>query len=425
MGFAREEAVIMIRSRTLASTRRIWRSAIGGLLLSLFFAIPFSQAQTFTVLYAFHGKGDGKYPEGRLLQGREGGGLYSTTYGGGSFNYGTVFQIGSHGKESVLSSFWGGNGLGPESGLIQDSAGNFYGTTYDGGTLEGGLCLHGCGTVFKLDPSGKLTVLHAFTGGTDGGQPETALVEDAAGNLYGTTTIGGDLSCRYGMGCGVVFKLDPNGIETVLHAFSGMPDGWWPSGELVPDGQGNFYGTTWFGGPSDYGTVFKLNSSGQETILYSFSGISSGEYPNGPLVPDAKGNVYGTANGGGDTSCDLCGLVFELDTAGKETVLHTFSGSPDGAYPYAGLVIDSSGNLYGTTYGGGSRACGLGCGTVFKVDAHGNETVLHTFTGGTDGSEPRDRLNIDGSGNVYGTAPGGGDSSCGYGGCGVVFKIVP
>lgn len=411
----------MISSPSFPSASRVWRSAIGGLVL-LLFAIAFSQAQTFTVLYTFQGKGNGKYPEGRLLPGREGS-IYSTTEGGGSFNYGTVFEIDSHGKESVLSSFWGGNGLGSESGLIQDSAGNFYGTTYDGGTLEGGQCLHGCGTVFKLDTSGKITVLHAFTGGTDGGQPEAGLVQDDADNLYGTTTIGGDLNCRYGMGCGVVFKLDTNGNETVLHAFSGTPDGWYPTGELAVDREGNFYGTTWFGGSSDDGTIYQLTPSGTETILYSFDGIAGGEYPNGPLVSDAQGNVYGTTNGGGNTSCDLCGLVFKLDTAGHETVLHTFTGSPDGAYPFAGLIIDSSGNLYGTTYGGGGTRCGLGCGTVFKVDANGNETVLHAFTGGSDGAEPRDRLIIDGSG-LYGTAPSGGDPTCGYGGCGVVFKIV-
>lgn len=413
---------MMIRP-PFASTCRTWRPAIGGFILALLFAIPLSQAQTFSVLYTFHGQGNGRYPEGRLVQGSEGG-AYATTYSGGSFGYGTVFAIDSRGKESVLSSFWGGNGLGPESGLTQDSAGNFYGTTYDGGTLEGGLCLHGCGTVFKLGLSGKLTVLYAFTGGADGGQPEAGLVQDAVGNLYGTTTIGGDLSCRYGLGCGVVFKLDTTGKETVLHAFSGSPsDGWYPTGELVPDGNGGFYGTTWFGGPSGYGTIYKLESSGQETVLFNFTGISGGEYPNGPLVQDAQANVYGTTNGGGDTSCDLCGLVFKLDAAGHETVLHTFTGSSDGAYPYAGLILDPLGNLYGTTYGGGSTGCGVGCGTVFKVDAKGNETVLHAFTGGADGAWPRDRLIMDASGNLYGTAPGGGDLSCG--GCGVVFKLVP
>jgi uncharacterized repeat protein (TIGR03803 family) len=357
------------------------------------------------------------------------GGFYSTTSRGGSFDYGTIFGITAQGKEAVLHSFWSGDGSESSAGLIQDSAGNFYGTTYGGGTEEGGGCVHGCGTVFKLDPAGRLTVLHAFTGGADGGQPEAALVQDVAGNLYGTTTVGGDLSCRYGMGCGVLFKVDTNANETVLHAFSGQPDGWYPTGELVPDGKGNFYGTTWFGGASDDGTVFKLDSTGTVTVLYSFDGIAGGEGPNGPLVADAQGNVYGTTAGGGDTSCDLCGVVFRLEPSGKETVLHTFTGSPnDGAFPYAGLIRDTSGNLYGTTWEGGAGCLASGCGTVFKVDMNGNETVLHGFTGGTDGGFPRERLVMDHSGDLYGTAAQGGDPSCGGGvdgGCGVVFKIVP
>jgi len=413
-----------MRPRTFIPSPRSCRRVLSGLVLALLLAVPLSQAQTFTVLYSFQGKGDGKYPSGRLLPNKRGG-VYGVTSGGGSFNYGTVFRIDSHGKESVLRSFWGGNGLRPESGLVQDSAGNLYGTTYDGGTLELGGCLHGCGTVFKLDTSGKVTVLHAFTGGSDGGQPETGLVLDAANNLYGTTSIGGDLNCRYGMGCGVLFKIDTTGAETVLHAFSGKPDGWYPSGDLLPDGKGDFYGTTWFGGDDDYGTIFKLNSSGHVTILYSFAGIAGGEYPNGPLVVDTQGNVYGTTNGGGDTGCELCGLVFKLDPAGNETVLHTFTGSPgqDGAYPYSGLIRDSSGNLFGTTYGGGTSGCGLGCGTVYKVDGSGNESVLHAFSGGADGWLPIDRLIMDGSGNIYGTAESGGDPSCPYSGCGTVYKI--
>jgi len=412
----------MTKPQAYGSISRGRQGAVTSLLVLLLFAVPLTQAQRFEVLHTFNGKGDGKYPEGRLLP-DELGGVYSSTYGGGSFDYGTIFAIDSHGKESVPHSFWGGDGLAPWAGLIQDRAGNFYGTTYDGGTLEGGECVHGCGTVFKLDPAGKLTVLYAFTGGMDGGQPEAGLVLDKEGNLYGTTTVGGDLSCRYGLGCGVVFRLDTGGVETVVHAFSGQPDGWWPTGELVPDGKGNFYGTTWFGGSSDYGTIYRLDSSGVETVLYSFDGITGGEYPNGPLVWDAAGNVYGTTNGGGDTSCELCGLVFKLDAAGHETVLHTFTGSPDGAYPYAGLIIDSSGNLYGTTYGGGGTACGLGCGTVFKVDANGNESVVHAFTGGSDGAIPIARLILDRAGNLYGTASGGGNLSCG--GCGVVFRIAP
>jgi|HubBroStandDraft_5_1064220.scaffolds.fasta_scaffold02498_4 uncharacterized repeat protein (TIGR03803 family) len=420
----------MMGLRDHQSASRMWEGAVTSLFILLLCANPLAQAQTFAVLYTFAGKGDGRYPEARLLAGKAGG-LFSTTSNGGSFDYGTIFTIDSHGTETVLHSFWSGDGSESLAGLIEDGAGNFYGTTYDGGTPEGGECVHGCGSVFKLDPAGKLTVLHAFTGGTDGGQPEAALIQDDVGNLYGTTTVGGDLSCGYGgLGCGVVFKVDTYGNETVLHAFSGQPDGSRPSGELLPDGKGNFYGTTWFGGASDYGTVFKLDSTDTETVLFSFDGNPGGEYPNGPLVADAQGNVYGTTNGGGDSSCYLCGVIFRIDSSGNETVLHTLTGAPnDGAFPYAGLIRDTSGNLYGTTWAGGSAGClGLGCGTVFEVDVNGNETVLHGFSGGTDGGAPRERLIIDRSGNLYGTAPEGGNPSCGGGvdsGCGVVFKIVP
>jgi uncharacterized repeat protein (TIGR03803 family) len=412
-----------------ASTSEVWRSALSlaAVLLSLLFAGAWAQAQTFTLLRQFPGNGDGRYPYGALL--RDGAGnLYGTTGGGGAFDYGTVFEISSSGKESILHSFWGGDGLQPWAGLVRDPAGNFYGTTYDGGSLEKGQCRHGCGTVFKLDNKGNLTVLHAFTGGTDGGQPQAGLVRDKAGNLYGTTTIGGDLSCGYGSGCGLVFKLDKDGKEIVLHAFSNHPDGGHPRGDLIRDKAGNFYGTTESGGSSDYGTVFKLDPSGNETVLYSFSGITSGEYPVGRLARDADGNLYGTTNGGGDPSCYLCGVVFKIDKAGNETVLHTFTGNPDGAYPFGGLTRDRAGNLYGSTYaGGGSNGCyTLGCGSVFKVDANGNETVLHGFTGGSDGEIPFGAMIVDKSGNLYGTAPAGGNRACGQGsGCGVVFKLTP
>jgi uncharacterized repeat protein (TIGR03803 family) len=244
------------------------------------------------------------------------------------------------------------------------------------------------------------------------------------GNLYGTTTIGGDPSC----GCGLVFKLDKNAKETVLHAFSGKPDGWRPSGPLSRDELGNVYGVTGAGGSSDAGTVFKLDPSGNETILYSFVGWVSGLYPNGQLARDAKGNFYGVTEDGGVSPC-FCGIVFKLDKAGIETVWHMFTGNSDGAYPYSGLTRDGAGNVYGSTYGGGgSSGCfGGGCGTVFEVDVNGKETVMHGFTGGSDGGMPFGALILDKSGNLYGTALGGGDGACvgGFGGCGVVFKLTP
>jgi uncharacterized repeat protein (TIGR03803 family) len=387
--------------------------ALAGLLL----VCTGGQAQTFTVLHKFHDGRDGAFPYDALLLDASGN-LYGTTAGGGSFAYGTVFEITSSGKEIVLHSFWGGDGLQPWGDVVRDQAGNLYGTALDGGTLEQGQCDHGCGTVFKLDTTGKLTVLHAFTGWADGGEPRAGLLRDNAGNLFGTTTKGGT-------GSGVVFKIAPNGKETILHTFSGGQGGWYPEGDLVRDKAGSFYGSV-LGGASDYGAVFVLSPSGKYTILYSFPGGSSGAYPVGRLALDSQSNLYGaTQNGGG--SC-YCGVVFKLDRSGHETVLHTFTGNPDGAYPELGIARDRSGNLYGTTYGGGgsSNCYGLGCGTAYQVGSKGKETVLHSFTGGSDGRIPFGGLALDKSGNLYGTAPGGGDLSCSKGyGCGVVFKLTP
>ena len=207
------------------------------------------QAQTFNVLHKFHNGRDGAFPYDALLLDASGN-LYGTTAGGGSFAYGTVFEITSSGKEIVLHSFWGGDGLQPWGDVVRDQAGNLYGTALDGGTLEQGQCDHGCGTVFKLDTTGKLTLLHAFTGGADGGEPRAGLLRDNAGNLFGTTTTGGT-------GSGVVFKIAANGKETILHTFSGGQGGWYPEGDLVRDKVGNIYGSV-LGGASDYGAVFVL-----------------------------------------------------------------------------------------------------------------------------------------------------------------------
>ena len=289
--------------------------------------------------------------------------------------------------ESVLYSFKGvtdGDGYYPTAGLVQDAQGNLYGTTDQGGASY-------YGTVFKLDTTGNETVLYSFKVGTDGYYPEAGLVQDGQGNLYGTTYAGGDLACSFGNGCGTVFKLDTTGKETVFYSFTGVGgDGADPQAGLVRDAQGNLYGTAGGGGdlacdpPNGCGTVFKVDTTGKETVLYSFKGSPDGHQPLAGLVRDAQGNLYGTTHEGGDLPCELpvgCGTVFKLDTTGKETVLHSFTGNPDGRFPYAGLVQDAQGNLYGTTVQGGDLACNGDCGTVFKVDTTGKETVLYSFTG--------------------------------------------
>jgi uncharacterized repeat protein (TIGR03803 family) len=387
------------------------------------FALP-ATAQTLTVLHQFTAGGDGRFPSAGVIADPNGS-LYGVTRLGGSFGYGAVFGLDANDKETVLHSFWSGDGGWPEAPLIRDRMGNLYGTTFYGGSPGGGGCVHGCGTVFKLDPQGLLSVLHAFSGGADGGNPMGGLIRDGPGNLYGTASTGGD--SKLGFICGVVFKIDKKGNEKVLHAFRDFPDGCQPVGALTRDKDGNLYGATEWGGASKWGSVFKIDPRGIESVLYSFTNQADGGLPMGPLVLDAAGNLYGTANIGGGP---MYGVVFKLDKAGKETVLYTFKDSPDGSQPAGGLVRDNVGNLYGATWFGGSYTqCdgSLGCGTLFEVDARGNESVLYNFSGKEDGAFPNGPLIRDNAGAFYGSTSEGGNSSCWSfgGGCGVVFKFVP
>lgn len=320
-------------------------------------------------------------------------------------------------KFRVLYSFSGGVDGGPRAGLVRDSAGNLYGTTKFGGNPSCQSPSGSCGVVFKLTPNGDGTwsesVLYAFTGTPDGANPVAGLIFDPAGNLYGTTSFGGDLSCgEPGFGCGTVFKLDTTGILTVLHTFSSGTDGDSPYAGLIRDPAGNLYGTTYLGGGRNAGTAFKLDINGNETVLHTFSiGGGGGYYPQAGLLRDAAGNLYGTTNIGG---ASFWGTVFKLDKAGKFSVLYSFTGGVDGGAPYAGLIGDAAGNLYGTTYIGGAS----GQGTVFKLDKNGNETVLHSFAGGADGSSPYAGLIRDAAGNLYGTTVYGGTSNRG-----TIFKL--
>jgi uncharacterized repeat protein (TIGR03803 family) len=301
---------------------------------------------------------------------------------------------------TVLYSFTGyADGGYPYAGLILDAASWPY------------------GTVFMLDKTGKETVLYSFCSRKnckDGANPYAGLVRDAAGNLYGTTWYGGTGGCKddYGSGCGTVFKVDKTGKETVLYSFT-KTRGTYPYAGLVVDAAGNLYGTTVKGGASGHGTVFMLDKTGKETVLHSFSGVPDGAYPYAGLVRDAAGNLYGTTVNGGAHDY---GTVFMLDKTGKETVLHSFTGTGGrGGNPYAGLIRDAAGNLYGTTSGGGHN----GRGTVFKLDKAGKETVLHSFLYG-DGVSPRAGLVRDANGNLYGTTESGGPHCCG-----TVFELTP
>jgi uncharacterized repeat protein (TIGR03803 family) len=383
-------------------------------------SVPSVQAQTFTVLHEFGQPGDGAEPASGVIVDSSGN-VYGVTLNGGSFNYGIVFSLDAAGNESVLHNFLGGDGLSSDGGLFLDGAGNIYGTTANGGTPEAGGCAHGCGTVFKRDAAGVQNELYAFTGTTDGGAPDAALIRDAAGNFYGTGSIGGSQSC-FGAGCGVIFKLDAANQESVLYIFMDGTDGKFPHG-LVADPSGNLYGATYDGGTYGKGGVFEVDPAGTFTVLHSFTGGADSDNPTGLLVRDQAGNLYGTTNSG--PSGVGFGIVYKLEPSGKLKVLHSFTEEADGKYPIS-LVRDAAGNLYGVTLGGGtSSGCYYGgCGTVFKLDTGGNKTVLHSFTG-SDGQLPIG-LTMDRAGNLYGTTLGGGKGSqCAYyKGCGVVFKLT-
>jgi uncharacterized repeat protein (TIGR03803 family) len=296
------------------------------------------------------------------------------------------------------------DGAWPEAAVTRDAAGNLYGTTFFGGTGTGcDIYFGGCGEVFKLDTAGVETVLHSFGGVPDGSNP-TARVLDASGNLYGTTAFGGEHDH------GTVFKVNAiTGVETILHSFAGGADGANPNAGLAQDAAGNFYGTTQYGGEGcdgrGCGTVFELSTTGEETILYRFRDVPDGASPLGGVALDSSGDIYGTTWLGGVYSM---GTVFSLDHSRNETVLHSFAGGRDGANPMDAPVLDQAGNLYGTTSAGGPYF-----GTLFMVNTSGNESISYSFTGGSDGAYPYSHPVVDASGNLFGTVSQGG--CCGSG----------
>ncbi len=267
--------------------------------------------------------------------------------------------------ETVLYSFatQPGDGEYPDAGLIFDTNGNLYGTTVSGGAYYGG-------TVFELTAAGSEKVLYSFgSQPRDGSGPYAGLIFDNAGNLYGTTSYGGAFKCSNAYVCGTVFELTAAGKEKILYSFGSYPgDGLVPEAGLIFDNAGNLYGTTFEGGASTNGTVFELTADGTEKILYSFSnGPGDGAYPIAGVIFDSNGNLYGTTSSGG---AYYAGTVFELTAAGTEKVLYSFGSQTDDiVLPNAGVIFDTNGNLYGTTRLGGDLECEApyGCGTVFKL----------------------------------------------------------
>ena len=414
----KSESTQSARSRTSTFTSPARSSQSFVLLIALAFVTQFGHGQTLTTLYSFTG-GNGRGPQAGLVR-DSAGNLYGTTYtGGGSCDCGTIFKLNSAGNLQVLHRFtyWPDGSL-PVAPMIRDAAGNLYGTAALGGDPNS--CEGNCGTVFKVDAAGRFTVLYPFTGPPDGALPTYGgLIRDANGNLYGMTELGGDTSCDNGLGCGTVFKLDASNHETVLYRFTADgAEGNTPVGGLIRDAAGNLFGTTSNGGDpacfSGCGTVFKLDTTGKLTVLHSFTGPPDGNNPSTSLV-QVGSNLYGTTESGG-FGLGLWGTVFKLDKSGHETVFHSFAGaSTDGAAPFAALTSDTAGNLYGTTVAGGAFDAGM----VFMLDKTGKETVLHSFTR-TDGWQPEGSLIRDAAGNLYGTTYKGGAHRNG-----TIFKITP
>jgi uncharacterized repeat protein (TIGR03803 family) len=327
----------------------------------------------------------------------------------------------AHAQETVLYNFTGGSdGGGPMSGLTFDAAGNLYGTTYFGG-LACAESQYGCGTVFELSPNGNggwnETVLYSFTGGADGAYPNSDVIFDSVGNLYGTAYEGGVNGCGYGDGCGIVFELSPVGTswtETVLLSFTGSQgDGGFPQNGVIMDPAGNLYGTTCSCG-AGYGTLFKLSPSGggwTEQVLTGADGFSG-------LTMDPAGDIFGAWLNEDST-------VFELSPIGNLTEIHTFTGAPkDGSDAEGTPVLDQAGNLYGTTLLGGAK----NLGTVYKLSpvkkgkkkGEWTEKILYSFKGGKDGCGPTAGIVFGAAGNIYGTT-----TWCGYENMsGTVFELV-
>ncbi|HEX3430274.1 MAG TPA: choice-of-anchor tandem repeat GloVer-containing protein [Rhizomicrobium sp.] len=382
------------------------RCLLKGLLICAL-AVPMpgaAHARNFRVLHVFKDTPDGATPWSELLF--NGGKFYGTTLEGGTANDGTVYKMDAKGRVTLLYSFQGGNdGRRPLANVIADGAGNLYGVTDSGGSYDQG-------TAYRLAPDGTETVIHTFTGGSDGGNSDAGLVLDNSGNLFGTTPVGGPYQA------GVAFEISANGTFSVLHSFADGSDGGFPEDSLMLDNRGNLYGTAVTGGAYGFGAVYRISADGKFKVVYSFAGGTDGTYPQARVIQDKAGNLYGTTDFGGGVGCSDsggCGTIFKLAPDGTETVLHAFTGGSDGAAAYNGVVPDKEGNLYAATKAGGNAN---GYGALDKLAADGTFSVLHVFRELSDGEYP-DRGVIDPrTGNFYGAAyTGGGD------GWGTVFEF--
>lgn len=392
---------------TFLAEMNLWKMAVITMMLLLASAVSLP-AQTLTTLFGFSGP-DGAAPDGGLIQAKDGN-FYGTASNGGPNcgveGCGTVYKITPDGALTTLYNFCSlpncADGLFPAAGLIQGRDGNFFGTTFGGGAI-------GNGTVFQITASGTLTTLHSFNG-SDGSTPFAPVIQARDGNFYGTTYAGGADNA------GTVFKMTPDGTLTTLYSFCDQDScahGDSPEAGLVQGRDGNFYGTTEFGGPlrPAVGTVFKITPSGTLTTLQDFT-QGNGAYPQGGLVQATDGSFYGTTRQGGPNGF---GIVFKITSSGVMTILYSFSGYPSGgAYPVAALIQAVDRNFYGTTLGGGPG----NEGTIFKITPTGTLTTLQTFDG-SDGTNPDGPLVQATDGSFYGTTVEGGPNALG-----TVFRLT-
>jgi uncharacterized repeat protein (TIGR03803 family) len=406
------------REQSRSATRLSAWFALGAL-LAFPFAAQLASAQTYAILYTFQGQSDGGFPTGGLYRDASGN-LYGITDTAGNRNdcndygCGTVYKLDTSGNLTVLHTFTGGVDGWPNAtwgSLIPDQNGNLYGMASIGG-------LHDNGTDFRITPSGAFTVIHTFpTGPGDGEGPQFTLFRDpTTGLMYGTTFNGG--ANTYG----AVYVLTRAGFgsDQVLHSFT-LADGAFPQGSVTEDSSGNIYGTAGQGGTGNCGVAFKMRNDGAGyTVLHNFTCAPDGYFP-GSVVVDAQGNMYGGTQEGGDVrACPFfgCGIIFKISPSGQETILHTFE-SKEGAVPNE-LTWGADGNLWGTTAGGGANDQG----TIFKITTDGTYTDVYDFKGFLNGGVPYAGLIQDSAGNFYGTV-GGGIMGCIQSGCGMIFKFTP
>lgn len=362
------------------------------------------------VIWNFGYGTDGEYLQSAPILGSDGN-FYGATQYGGLIDAGAVYSLTAAGSESVVASFAGGTASQePIGALFQASDGNFYGTTYAGGS-------NNKGTVFKLATDGTITTLWSFGSVADGQFPEGGLVQASDGNFYGTTASGGTT------GYGTVFRLTPGGIETVLWNFGTGSDGYTPKTTFAMGSDGNLYGTTSLGGTNGSGTIIRVTLAGAETVVWNFASSAEGYLPAPNLIIGSDGNFYGTTEGGGPNGG---GTLFKFAAAGTLSVVWAFGAGTDGNGPWTGVIQGTDGNFYGTTVSGGTiQNCGagdgFGCGTLFRVTPAGEETVLWDFGFGGNGAQVNPLSVVQSSdGSFFGVTSTGGPAAGG-----TIYKLKP